>query len=86
MLQKDMNKENQEINDKAYELYEKNGSKDGADSSDWLEAERQTGPGKEVETATQIDIYQRGRHRLISKENLHLDMAGGTNHITHNEI
>jgi len=43
MLQKDLNEENKEIKDKAYELYEKRGFKDGNDFVDWLEAEKQTG-------------------------------------------
>jgi outer membrane protein OmpA-like peptidoglycan-associated protein len=37
-----MNEENREIKNKAYELYEKHGFKDGNDFVDWLEAERQT--------------------------------------------
>ena len=43
MLQKDMNAENKEIKDKAYELYKEHGFKDGNDFIDWLEAERQMG-------------------------------------------
>ena len=43
MLQKDLNSEKKEIKDKAYELYEKHGFKDGNDFVDWLEAEKQTG-------------------------------------------
>ena len=43
MIQKNLNEENQEITDKAYEIYEKNGSRDGKDSKDWLEAERLLG-------------------------------------------
>ncbi len=43
MIQKSLNEENQEINDKAYEIYEKDGSKDGKDWKNWLEAERQLG-------------------------------------------
>jgi len=37
-----MNEENKEIKNKAYELYEKHGFKDGNDFVDWLEAEKQT--------------------------------------------
>lgn len=43
MIQKELNEENKEIKSKAYELYEKSGFKDGNDSVDWLEAERQLG-------------------------------------------
>ena len=43
MKQKELNEENKEITNKAYELYEKHGFKDGNDFVDWLEAERQTG-------------------------------------------
>jgi outer membrane protein OmpA-like peptidoglycan-associated protein len=42
MMQKELNEENKEIKNKAYELYEKHGFKDGNDFVDWLEAERQT--------------------------------------------
>ena len=42
MLQKELNEENKEIKNKAYELYEKHGFKDGNDFVDWLEAEKQT--------------------------------------------
>lgn len=42
MLQKEMNAENKEIRDKAYELYEKHGFKDGNEFVDWLDAEKQT--------------------------------------------
>lgn len=40
MIQKELNRENKEINDLAYELYEKHGFKNGNDFVDWLEAER----------------------------------------------
>ncbi len=43
MIQKELNEENKEIMNKAYELYEKHGFKDGNDFIDWLEAERQAG-------------------------------------------
>jgi outer membrane protein OmpA-like peptidoglycan-associated protein len=43
MRQKELNEENKEITNKAYELYEKHGFKDGNDFIDWLEAERQMG-------------------------------------------
>ena len=43
MFQKELNEENKEIKNKAYELYEKHGFKDGDDFLDWLEAEKQTG-------------------------------------------
>jgi flagellar motor protein MotB len=40
MIQKELNAENKEIRDKAYELYEKHGFQDGNEFVDWLEAER----------------------------------------------
>jgi outer membrane protein OmpA-like peptidoglycan-associated protein len=43
MIQKDLNDENKEIKNKAFELYKKHGFKDGNDFVDWLEAERQIG-------------------------------------------
>ena len=43
MIQKDLNDENKEIKNKAFELYKKHGFKDGNDFVDWLEAERQVG-------------------------------------------
>jgi outer membrane protein OmpA-like peptidoglycan-associated protein len=43
MLQKELNQENKEIKNVAYELYKKHGFKDGNDFVDWLEAERLTG-------------------------------------------
>ncbi|OGW39728.1 MAG: hypothetical protein A2010_10450 [Nitrospirae bacterium GWD2_57_9] len=43
MKQKELNEENKEITNKAYELYEKHGFKDGNDFVDWLEAEKQMG-------------------------------------------
>ncbi len=43
MVQKELNEENKKIKEKAYELYEKHGFKDGNDFVDWLEAEKQTG-------------------------------------------
>jgi len=43
MLQKNLNEENKEIKNLAYELYEKHGFKNGNDYVDWLEAERLAG-------------------------------------------
>lgn len=40
MIQKELNEENKEIKDLAYELYAKHGFKNGNDYVDWLEAER----------------------------------------------
>jgi outer membrane protein OmpA-like peptidoglycan-associated protein len=40
-MQKEMNKENEAINDRAYELYKEHGFKDGNAYVDWLQAERQ---------------------------------------------
>ena len=45
MIQKELNQENKEIRDKAYELYEKHGFQDGNEFVDWLEAERQMKTG-----------------------------------------
>ena len=43
MIQKEMNEENKEIRNKAYELFEKHGFQDGNEFVDWLEAERLLG-------------------------------------------
>jgi outer membrane protein OmpA-like peptidoglycan-associated protein len=43
MIQKELNEENREIRNKAYDLYEKHGFKDGDAFLDWLEAEKATG-------------------------------------------
>ena len=43
MAQKDLNQENAEIRNKAYELYKERGFKDGNDFVDWLEAEKKSG-------------------------------------------
>jgi outer membrane protein OmpA-like peptidoglycan-associated protein len=43
MIQKELNEENKEIKNLAYELYEKHGFKNGNDYVDWLEAERLAG-------------------------------------------
>jgi len=43
MKQKELNEENKEIRNKAYELYEKHGFKDGDEFVNWLEAEREMG-------------------------------------------
>lgn len=45
MIQKELNAENKEIRDKAYELYEQHGFQDGNEFVDWLEAERQLKKG-----------------------------------------
>lgn len=54
MLQKNLNEENKEIKSKAYELYEKQGFKDGNDSVDWLEAERQIGERSRAKRNVQL--------------------------------
>jgi outer membrane protein OmpA-like peptidoglycan-associated protein len=43
MMQKEMNKENDAINDRAYEIYKEHGFKDGNEFADWIEAEKQLG-------------------------------------------
>ncbi|MBN2041492.1 MAG: DUF2934 domain-containing protein [Spirochaetes bacterium] len=48
MIQKELNEENKERMNKAYELYEKHGFKDGNDFVDWLEAEKQTGKNSDT--------------------------------------
>ncbi|HBU70236.1 MAG TPA: hypothetical protein DEE98_07645 [Elusimicrobia bacterium] len=45
MIQQELNEENKEIRNKAYDLYEKHGFKDGNEFVDWLEAERQMKKG-----------------------------------------
>jgi len=40
MLQKEINKENAEINDRAYEIYKEHGFKNGYEFSNWIEAEK----------------------------------------------
>jgi outer membrane protein OmpA-like peptidoglycan-associated protein len=67
MLQKEMNKENTEIEDKAFELYTKHGSKDGSDSADWLEAERQIGEESKSKRR-QIGEQSRLEHRQIGEQ------------------
>src|SRR4030042_4523875 len=63
MIQKELNEENKEIKNKAYELYEKHGFKDGNDFVDWLEAERQTG---------KLEVQKQTRKRSRSKRNKQL--------------
>lgn len=53
-MQKELDEENKEIKSKAYELYEKQGFKDGNDFVDWLEAERQTGERSRLKRRKQI--------------------------------
>jgi outer membrane protein OmpA-like peptidoglycan-associated protein/uncharacterized protein YegP (UPF0339 family) len=43
MIQKDLNEEQKEIKNKAYDLYKEQGFRDGNDFVDWLEADKQTG-------------------------------------------
>jgi len=54
MIQKDLNDENKEIKNKAFELYKKHGFKDGNDFVDWLEAERQVGEKSRSRRSKQI--------------------------------
>lgn len=49
MIQQDLNEENKGIKDKAYDLFEKHGFKDGNDFVDWLEAEKQMGKRPRIE-------------------------------------
>ncbi|MBN1542171.1 OmpA family protein [candidate division KSB1 bacterium] len=66
MLQNDLNKENKEIREKAYKLYEKHGFKDGNDFVDWLEAEKQTGkPDVEKQTTKRTRSEQNKTIRNI---------------------
>jgi outer membrane protein OmpA-like peptidoglycan-associated protein len=43
MIQKELNNENNEIRDMAFEIYKKHGFKDGNEFADWLEAEKKLG-------------------------------------------
>jgi len=54
MIQKDLNDENKEIKNKAFELYKKHGFKDGNDFVDWLEAERQVGEKSRSRRSKQV--------------------------------
>lgn len=54
MIQKELNEENKEIRNKAYELYEKHGFKNGDEFVDWLEAERQMGKRTRFERRKQM--------------------------------
>ena len=54
MIQKDLNEENKEIKNKAYELYKEHGFKDGNDFIDWLEAEKQLGNKSRAKRNKQI--------------------------------
>jgi outer membrane protein OmpA-like peptidoglycan-associated protein len=58
MLQKELNAENKEIKDIAYELYEKHGFKNGNDFVDWLEAEKLAGKPKPL-------IHRKLRQNLL---------------------
>jgi outer membrane protein OmpA-like peptidoglycan-associated protein/uncharacterized protein YegP (UPF0339 family) len=54
MIQKDLNEENKEIKNKAYELFKEYGFKDGNDFVDWLEAEKQLGKKSRAKRNKQI--------------------------------
>ncbi|MCX6120541.1 MAG: OmpA family protein [Ignavibacteriales bacterium] len=54
MEYKDLNEENKELKIQIYELYEKQGFKDGNDFIDWLEAERQTGKRSRLRRTKQM--------------------------------
>lgn len=54
MIQKELNEENKEIRNKAYELYEKHGFKNGDEFVDWLEAERQMGKQSRLKRRKQM--------------------------------
>ena len=54
MIQKDLDEEDKEIKNKAYELYKEHGFKDGNDFVDWLEAEKQLGNKSRAKRNKQI--------------------------------
>jgi outer membrane protein OmpA-like peptidoglycan-associated protein len=67
LLQKDLNEENMEIKNKAYELYEKHGFKDGNDFVDWLEAEKQTLKLDAEEQSGKLEIKSQTAKRSRTK-------------------
>jgi outer membrane protein OmpA-like peptidoglycan-associated protein len=54
MIQKELNQENKEIMDKAYELYKEHGFEDGNDFVDWLDAEKQVGKQSRIKRNSRI--------------------------------
>ena len=69
MLQKELNEENKEIKNKAYELYEKHGFKDGNDFVDWLEAEKQTRKPEAEKQTRKPEVKKQTTNRSGSKQN-----------------
>jgi outer membrane protein OmpA-like peptidoglycan-associated protein len=68
LSQKDMNEENEEIKNKAYELYEKHGFKDGNDFVDWLEAEKQTAKLEEENLSGKLEVKRQTAKRSRAKQ------------------
>jgi outer membrane protein OmpA-like peptidoglycan-associated protein len=68
LSQKDMNEENEEIKNKAYELYEKHGFKDGNDFVDWLEAEKQTLKLEEENQSGKLEVKRQTAKRSRAKQ------------------
>ena len=54
MTQKELNGENKDLKNKAYDLYKEHGFKDGNDFVDWLEAEKQMGNKSRTKRNKQI--------------------------------
>ena len=67
MLQEDLNEENTEIKNKAYEIYEKHGFKDGNDFVDWLEAEKQTVKLEEENRSRKLEVKRKTAKRSRAK-------------------
>jgi outer membrane protein OmpA-like peptidoglycan-associated protein len=67
LLQKELNEENKEITNKAYELYEKHGFKDGNDFVDWLEAEKQTLKLEEENQSGKLEVKRQTAKRSRAK-------------------
>lgn len=67
MLQKELNEENKEIKNKAYELFEQHGFKDGNDFVDWLEAEKQTVKLEEEKQSGKLEVKRQTAKRSRAK-------------------
>jgi outer membrane protein OmpA-like peptidoglycan-associated protein len=67
LFQKELNEENSEIKNKAYELYEKHGFKDGNDFVDWLEAEKQTMKLEEENRSGKLEVKRQTAKRSRAK-------------------
>jgi outer membrane protein OmpA-like peptidoglycan-associated protein len=68
MLQKELTDENKEIKNKAYELYEKHGFKDGNDFVDWLEAEKETVKLETEKQSGKLEVKRQTAKRSRAKQ------------------